>query len=100
MPEDAPGWCNHCDMPRVHCEHGLPKDVVAAFDGVFSPRTDLEADGPTITATQVSDCPGCRKKIEPDETITHTEHGWAHAEHVDPGPRDHTGNKVDWGGFA
>lgn len=100
MPEYGAHWCDRCDLPLMACEHGLPKDVVAAFDNRHVVRHDLVADGPTITASQVTDCPGCTRKIDDGDQITHTEYGWAHAEHVDPGERDHSGNNVDWTGFA
>ena len=91
--------CDFHDMPRDMCPHSVDKAVLAAFDGK-SLHEDLVADGPTITATQVTPCPGCTRRILPGEAITHTEHGWAHAEEVDPGERDHSGNDVDWSDFA
>lgn len=94
-------WCDRCELPKAHCEHGLDRAVVAAFDSGFRvPATDLVADGPTISATQVSPCAGCSEKIQPDERITHTPDGWAHERHVGVGERDHSGNDVDWSDFT
>jgi hypothetical protein len=93
-------WCERCDLPRNMCEHSVDKAVLAAFDNRHVVRSDLVADGPTIDATQDTPCPGCTGRIVPGERITHTEYGWAHERHVDPGERDHTGNAVDWGDLA
>lgn len=99
MPEYGGQWCHRCDLPKMACEHGLDAAVVAAFDNRKVVHHDLVADGPTITASQTSPCPGCTRDIEPDEQITHTEHGWAHTEHVAPKPLPPK-TDLDWGGFV
>lgn len=93
---DAP-WCERCDLPLAQCFHSLDKATVKAFDNGFrEPIDGLVADGPTITASQSGQCPGCPNRIQPGDTITHTEHGWAHADEVLPKPGAQKRNDVDW----
>lgn len=85
----AEPYCDFHDMPRNQCPHaaqGSEKEALAA-SGVRAgtlahTRLDLEADGPTIAATQRSPCSGCGGWIELDESITHTPEGWVHTDEV------------------
>lgn len=47
-------------------------------------RSDLIATGPTITASQITPCAACPVMLQPGDSITHTEDGWAHAAEVGP----------------
>ncbi len=81
MPEDAPGFCHHCDMPRAFCEHGMAKIPAPAI---------LERSGPTIDALFTgTPCAGCGEKIHEGKSITMTPDGWAHSAEVEsPSPSD------------
>lgn len=81
MAED---WCERCDLPASQCEHSLPKEQRDLFGARRRVPGDLVADGPTITAWQRTPCAGCGAMIEPEDTITHTSEGWAHASEVSP----------------
>lgn len=72
------GFCDHCDMPLAMCIHGNPPKVPE--------RLGLIRQGPTIEATQYSDCVGCGEKIVPGQTITRSDEGWAHAREVEDPP--------------
>lgn len=74
-------YCDRCDMPRAFCVHGNPPKIAEA--------APLIQTGPTIDAVFSSvDCAGCGERIQPDESITMTDDGWAHTAEVqrDSGP--------------
>lgn len=73
------GWCDHCDLSLAHCPHGNPEAAKADAEARrgYAPA-DLIPDGPTITATQTHPCPAGDGNVEPGDSITHTEDGWAH----------------------
>lgn len=68
MAED---WCDHCDLPKSQCVHGRPEKV----------DLPLKA-GPTIEASQTSPCGYCPNLIEPGQSITMSDEGWVHTEHL------------------
>lgn len=70
--------CDHCDLPKATCVHGNPPKVPTVIG--------LYRKGPTISATQYSECAGCGERIEPGEEITLSDEGWAHSAEVDEEP--------------
>jgi hypothetical protein len=71
--------CDLCDIPKAYCIHGnaeAAKEDRAARRGYSA--ADLIPDGPTIVATQTHPCPAGDGNVEPGDSITHTEDGWAH----------------------
>lgn len=72
------GFCDRCDLPLATCIHGNPPKVPE--------RLGLIRRGPTISATQYSECVGCGEGIAPEQAITLSDEGWAHANEVEDPP--------------
>lgn len=66
-------FCDHCDLPKSQCIHGLPPKI----------EVGPIKDGPTIEATQETPCPACPRRIEVGDSITHSDEGWVHTSDLD-----------------